>query len=62
MMPSSSDPAFSSAVLIFSVVLLAFGGYVLYSFRKASDLNRNDRQDDSPPDPSAVRKSSKADR
>lgn len=59
---SSSDPAFSSAVLIFSVALLAFGGYVMYSFRKASDLNRNDRPDDSPPDAEPVRGSPKAKR
>jgi len=57
---NSSDPAFSSAVLIFSVAVLAFGGYVMYSFRKAADLNRNDRPDDSPPDPDPVRKSPKA--
>ena len=59
---SSSDPAFSSAVLIFSVALLAFGGYVMYSFRKAADLNRNDRPDDSPPDAEPVRGSPKAKR
>jgi hypothetical protein len=59
---SSSDPAFSSAVLIFSVLLLAFGGYVMYSFRKAVDLNRNDRPDDSPPDAEPVRGSPKAER
>ena len=57
---NSSDPAFSSAVLIFSVAVLAFGGYVMYSFRKAVDLNRNDRPDDSPPDPEPVRGSFKA--
>jgi hypothetical protein len=62
MLASSSDPAFSSAVLIFSVALLAFGGYVLYSFRKAADLNRNDRPDDSPPDAEPVRGSPKAKR
>jgi hypothetical protein len=59
---NSSDPALSSAVLIFSVALLAFGGYVMYSFRKAADLNRNDRPDDSPPDAEPVRGSSKANR
>jgi len=58
---NSSDPAFSTTVLIFSVALLAFGGYVLYSFRKVSDLNRNDRPDDSPPKPEPVRGSPKAD-
>lgn len=62
MITASSDPAFSSAVLIFSVALLAFGGYVMYSFRKAADLNRNDRQDDSPPDAEPVRGSPKAKR
>lgn len=59
---NSSDPALSTAILIFSVALLAFGGYVLYSFRKAVDLNRNDRPDDSPPDPEPIRGSPKAKR
>jgi hypothetical protein len=56
------DASISSSVLLFSVGLLAACGYVMYAFRKTMDEARNDRQDDSPPDPSAVRKSSKADR
>lgn len=62
LLTASSDPAFSSTVLIFSVALLAFGGYVMYSFRKAADLNRNDRPDDPPPDAESIRESSKATR
>lgn len=41
-------PAVSSPVLLFSVALLAFGGYVMYSFRKTYYKTTED--DDSPPD------------
>jgi hypothetical protein len=54
-----SEPSVSTTVVLFSVALLAFGGYVLFSMRKAADFNRNERDDDSPPDPDPVRKSSK---
>jgi len=47
----------SSAVLLFSVALVAFGGYVLYSMRKTLGPGRNDESDDSPPDPRTIRAS-----
>jgi hypothetical protein len=56
------DASISSSVLLFSVGLLAACGYVMYAFRKTISESRNDRQDDSPPDPNTIRKSSKADR
>ena len=56
------DASISSSVLLFSVGLLAVCGYVMYAFRKTMDESRNGRQDDSPPDPSAVRSTSKANR
>lgn len=55
-----SAPSGTSTALLFSVALLAFGGYVLYMTRKTLYTSRNDRQDDSPPDPGAVRKPSQA--
>jgi len=58
----SSSPAISSTVLLFSVALLAFGGYVMYSVRKMNDVNRNERADDTPPDAKPVRGSPKASR
>lgn len=58
----SSSPAISSTVLLFSVALLAFGGYVMYSVRKMNDVNRNERADDTPPDAEPVRGSPKANR
>ena len=51
-----SDPSGTSTVLLFGVAVLAFGGYVLYMIRKTIYTSRNDRQDDSPPDPRTVRK------
>lgn len=45
----------SSAVLLFSVAAVAFGGYVLYSMRKTLGPGRNDDSDDSPPDPRTIR-------
>jgi hypothetical protein len=53
----SSDPSLSSSVVLFSVGMLAFGGYVLYSMRKTLAKTTDD---DSPPDPRAVRGPSKA--
>lgn len=55
-----SDPSGTSTALLFSVALLAFGGYVLYLTRKTVYTSRNDGQDDSPPDPRTVRKPSEA--
>ena len=46
-------PAVSSPVLLFCVALLAFSGYVMYSFKKTYYKTTED--DDSPPDPSSVR-------
>jgi len=46
-------PAVSSPVLLFSIALLAFSGYVMYSFRKT--YYKTTDNDDSPPDPSSVR-------
>ena len=53
-----SAPSGTSTALLFSVAILAFGGYVIYLTRKTLYTSRNDRQDDSPPDPGAVRKPS----
>jgi hypothetical protein len=55
-----STPSGTSVALLFSVGLLAFGGYVLYMARTLFSESRNDRKDDSPPDPGAIRKSSQA--
>ena len=52
----SSEPSVSSTVLIFSVVLIAFSGYVFYTLRKT--LNTTTEKDDPPPNPNPVRKSS----
>jgi hypothetical protein len=50
---SSINPSVSSTVLIFSVVLLAFSGYVFYTMRKS--FSKITEDDDSPPDPKPVR-------
>lgn len=47
------EPSVSSSVLIFSVALLAFSGYVIYTFRKT--LHKTTDDDDTPPEPGAVR-------
>jgi hypothetical protein len=52
-------PAVSSTVVIFSVLLLAFSGYVLYMVRKTIDETRDERTDDSPPESDSVRKPAK---
>lgn len=49
----SSSPSTSSSVLIFSVALVAFSGYVFYMMRKT--YSTNIEKDDSPPDARAVR-------
>ena len=53
-------PAVSSTVVIFSVLLLAFSGYVLYMVRKTIDETRDERSDDSPPESDSVRKPAEA--
>lgn len=51
---SSSNPSMSSSVLLFSVGLVAFSGYVFYMMRKT--YSTSIEKDDSPPDARAVRK------
>jgi len=53
-----SDISISSSVLLFSVALLAFGGYVLYSLRNHFDTEVEE-ENDSPPDARAVRRAPK---
>jgi hypothetical protein len=53
-------PAVSSTVVIFSVLLLAFSGYVLYMVRKTIDETRDERSDDSPPESDSIRKPAEA--
>ena len=55
---SQSEPSSSSVIILFSVALLAASGYVMYTFRKTAGGTRNDREDDSPPDPNTVRRPS----
>jgi hypothetical protein len=56
-MLNNVSPAISSSVLLFSVGLLAFSGYVMYSFRKT--YYKTTEHDDTPPDPANVRESSR---
>ena len=53
-----SDISISSSVVLFSVALLAFGGYVLYSLRNHFDTEVEE-ENDSPPDARAVRRAPK---
>jgi hypothetical protein len=53
-----AEPSSSSVIVLFSVALLAASGYVMYTFRKTVGGTRNDREDDSPPDPNTVRRPS----
>jgi len=53
---NNSEPSISSSVLIFSVALLAFSGYVIYMTRKT--LYTTTEDDDSPPYPTSVRRTS----
>ena len=48
------EPSISSTVVLFIVVLLAFGGYIIHSLRK-QDIKSVETKDDSPPDPRTVR-------
>jgi hypothetical protein len=54
----NNSPSTSSTVLIFSVALLAFSGYVMYTLRKT--IKSKSEDNDSPPDPATVRRLSKA--
>jgi hypothetical protein len=52
----SMTPSVSTTVILFSVALLAFGGYVAYTLRNT--LTKTKEEDDSPPDTGAVRRTS----
>jgi hypothetical protein len=54
---SKSEPSVSTSVLLFSVALIAFSGYVMYTFRKT--YYKTTEHNDTPPDPSPVRGTSK---
>ena len=49
----------SSAVLLFCVAVVAFGGYALYTMKKTLGPGINVESDDPPPNPGPVRKASK---
>ena len=53
LMIANNEPSVSSTVLLFSVVMLAIGGYVMYTLRKT--LTKTTENDDSPPEPRAIR-------
>jgi hypothetical protein len=55
MMDSAST---SSTLLLFSVAVAAFGGYVLYTMKKTLGQGINVESDDPPPNPRTVRKTS----
>lgn len=46
----------SSTILLFSVALVAFGGYALYTMKKTLGSGINVESDDPPPNPRTVRK------
>ena len=54
----SNEPSISSSVLLFSIILVSIGGYLIYTLR--SNLQSNTEPNDSPPDARAVRGSFKA--
>jgi hypothetical protein len=56
----ATEPAVSSTVLIFSVALIAAGGYAYYIVRKGLKAKKDLRADDSPPDANTVRGIAKA--
>lgn len=49
-----SEPSVSSTVMIFSVALIAAGGYAYYIVRKGLKAKKDLRSDDSPPDATTV--------
>ena len=52
----TSPPSSFSMILLFSIALLAFGGYTLHALRKVTRSTLE--ADDSPPDPATVRRTS----
>jgi len=56
----ANSPPLSTAVLLFSVGLVAFSGYVFYMFRNT--YKKPEKTDDPPPNPRTVRVPSEADR
>ena len=50
-----TDVSSMSTALVFGVALLAFGGYTMYTLRSMT-TSTVDSNDDSPPDPNAVRR------
>lgn len=54
----SMNPSVSSTALIFGVALLAFSGYVIHTLRNTR--RKNTEENDTPPDPSTVRRTTKA--
>lgn len=54
---SSNGPSVSSSVLLFSIVLVSIGGYLMYTLRKT--MNSPVEADDPPPDARTVRSSFK---
>lgn len=51
------NPSNTTVIVLFSVALLAFGGYTMYALRKTV---KSEEKDDSPPDAATVRGTSKA--
>ena len=52
----NSYPSSTTTILLFSVALLVFGGYTMYTLRNLY-INKPDEQNDSPPNAATVRKS-----
>lgn len=56
----SSSPSSLSIVIVFSVALLAFGGYTMYALRTITKpYSENDNNNDTPPEPARVRRTFK---
>ena len=51
----ATAPSISTTVVLFSVAMLAVGGYIMYTLRNTVSLE-SDSKDDPPPNPRAVRK------
>jgi hypothetical protein len=51
----TTAPSVSTTVVLFSVAMLAVGGYIMYTLRNTISIEP-DPKDDSPPNPRAVRK------